>query len=161
MSGLAKREVPKLGRFFGPHPIWQLRQGMEEAFENLLGENNPFHPGAEIIPEIDISETDNVIQVLADLPGYTPGEVDIEINDHYLTFSGSHEEDDETKEEDGVKYHRIERRAGRFSRTVALPCSVKQDDVHAELKDGVLTISLPKAEEACCRKVIVKAAGQD
>lgn len=106
---------------------------MEDAFENLLGKNNPFHPGAEIIPEIDISETNTAIQVVADHPGYAPGEVEIEIN--ALTFSGSHEEKSETEEWNGKKYHRIERRSGRFSHSVALPCPVKQDDVNAELKE--------------------------
>lgn len=155
MSTLTKREPSTLRRFFGNHPLWQLRHEMEDAFENVLGDTGLFQSSSEMIPNVDVSETDGEIQVETDLPGFKPEEVDIEVNDNYLTISGSHSEE-QVEEGDGRKYHRVERRSGSFSRSVLLPCAVKQDGVTAELKEGVLTVTLPKSEEARRQKITVK-----
>jgi HSP20 family protein len=68
--------------------------------------------------------------------------------------TGEHkEEKKEDKDEQGHKYHFVERRSGSFSRTVPLPAAVKEDKVTADCKDGVLTITMPKKEEAKPHKV--------
>jgi HSP20 family protein len=70
-----------------------------------------------------------------------------------LTVAGERKEE---KEEKGKTFHRVERLYGNFSRSVTLPCSVNEEEVAAEYKDGVLTIKLPKAEEAKAHKIKVK-----
>jgi HSP20 family protein len=62
----------------------------------------------------------------------------------------------EEKEEKGKTYHRLERRTGSFSRMLTLPCEVNADEVAAEYAQGVLTVKLPKCEEAKSKKVAVK-----
>lgn len=73
-----------------------------------------------------------------DLPGIKSKDIDIQLNDNYLTISGQRAEEKEEKEERGRTYHRAERHSGSFSRSVTLPCEVGEDKVTAEFKDGVL-----------------------
>ena len=92
-----------------------------------------------------------------DLPGVSSDEVNIEIRDDYLTISGEHTEQTET--DDGGndrKFHRVERHHGSFSRSIRLPCGVNQEKVDAELRDGVLTVTMPKAEAARSHRIRVK-----
>jgi HSP20 family protein len=107
----------------------------------------------ERIPSLDLSETDGEIEVKMDVPGVKPDEIDIEVRADTLHVRGEHKEE---KEEEGKTFHRTERRAGSFSRSVALPCAVDEERVTAECHDGILTISLPKTEDSRTRKVKVQ-----
>jgi HSP20 family protein len=131
---------------------------MLEEFEDLLGrlwegreDGWFFGPG---IPTLDVSETDKSVEVKVDLPGIKPKEIDIRLSGNVLTVSGERKEEQEEK---GKTYHRIERRSGSFSRSVSLPCTVQEDEVAAEYRDGVLTITLPKTEAAKAHKIVVKS----
>jgi len=108
---------------------------------------------AEWLPALDVSETDEAVRVVAELPGVDPKEVDISLAGDMLTIRGEKRSETEEKRQD---YHRIERRHGSFSRAVRLPAPVEADKVEATFKDGVLTINLPKREEAQTRKVKVE-----
>ncbi len=99
----------------------------------------------EWTPSVDVAETDGEITVTAELPGVKQEEVDITIADDVLTLKGEKKEEKEVKEKD---YHRIERSYGSFQRSVRLPTGVKADKAKAAYKDGILTITVPKAEEA-------------
>jgi HSP20 family protein len=88
-----------------------------------------------------------------DIPGMEAKEIDIQVNANVLTVSGERKEEHEEK---GKTYHRIERRVGSFSRSITLPCPVKEDAVEAQYKNGILAIKLPKTEEAKARKILVK-----
>jgi HSP20 family protein len=155
MATPTRRQSSALQHASGDNPFQRIRQELESAIQGAFGETGLLQSSTELIPRMDVSETDGEIEVRTDLPGFKPEEVNIEIHDNYLTISGSHSE--EQKEEDKERrYHRIERRSGSFSRSVALPCAVKQDAVDAELKEGVLRIRLPKSEEARSRKIPVK-----
>ena len=103
-------------------------------------------------PALDVSETDEAIQVTAELPGVDPKEVDISLTDDLLTIHGEKKAEKEERKRD---YHRIERSYGSFTRTVRLPASVDQEKVEATFKEGVLTIGLSKKEEAKTRRVKV------
>jgi HSP20 family protein len=92
-----------------------------------------------------------------DAPGMKPEEIEIEVAGDTVHIHGEHKE---VKEEKGRKYHRTERRMGSFSRMLELPYDVKEDKVAAEYKDGVLRVTLPKAEAAKTRRVTVKANGK-
>jgi HSP20 family protein len=105
-------------------------------------------------PSIDVAETDDKITVTAELPGINQEEVDIAIADDVLTLKGEKKEEKEVKEEN---YHRIERSYGSFQRSVRLPAGVKTDEIKAAYKDGILTITIPKAEEAKPKQIKIDA----
>jgi HSP20 family protein len=110
--------------------------------------------GGELNPSVDLSETDKTVELRMDLPGVEAKDVEIELNNNVLTVKGKREEQ---KEEKGRTFHRIERRAGSFCRSFALPCAVTEGEAAAGFHDGVLTVTLPKAMEAQTRKIKVKA----
>lgn len=156
MNTVSKRENTTPRRWFEQGPLAALRGEMDELFESFFGEEALAAPSAMSVPSIDVAETDEAVEVTTDLPGYKADEVDIEIRDNYLTISGEQSEENESKGGNGKKYHRIERRKGSFSRSVRLPCEVQPDQVDAELADGVLKVTMPKAEEAKAHKVSIK-----
>lgn len=107
-------------------------------------------------PPTDIAETAESLEIRVDAPGMKPEDISIEVTGNVLKISGERKED---KEEKGKTFHRVERRTGQFYETMTLPCAVKEDKVQAEFHDGVLTITLPKIEEAKTHKVKVKPNG--
>ena len=100
--------------------------------------------GAEFIP-LDIYEEANDLVVKAAIPGVKPEDLNIEVLDDVLIFSGETKQEKERKEEN---YHLHEQRYGRFERSVALPCDVNVDKAKAKFEDGVLTLTLPKVAAA-------------
>jgi HSP20 family protein len=103
-------------------------------------------------PAFDISETDNDIHVKAELPGVDPKEIEITLTGELLTIKGEKKEGKEEKSEDS---YRRERWYGSFSRSFRLPVEVKADSINAGYKDGVLTVTLPKAEGEKARRIEV------
>jgi HSP20 family protein len=108
--------------------------------------------GVESLPALDLSETNEAIEVRMNVPGVKPENIDVQVNGSLLTITGKSEEE---KEEKGKTYHRIERRQGQFSRSVTLPCSINEEKVIANCKEGVLSIHLPKTAEAKNRRIKV------
>jgi HSP20 family protein len=105
------------------------------------------------VPAFDIAETETEIVVKAELPGMDVKDIEITLTDGLLTIKGEKKREHEDKREN---YHRIERQYGSFSRSVSLSKGVKADAIDAGYKDGVLTVTLPKAEEHKPRKIEVK-----
>ena len=103
---------------------------------------------------VDRYESNGNLVVNAELPGLKPEDVDISLSDNRLTIKGEYQTEDEG-ERGNVHYQ--ERRYGRFERSFALPTSVDTDAVEAEFQDGVLTVTLPKPEEAKPKKIEVTA----
>ena len=106
-----------------------------------------------LAPLADVSETDTTLEVSLDLPGMNPDDVEIRLSGNTLNIRGEKKEQHEGK---GRTFHRLERRRGAFARSIALPCAVQEDEAAAEYKDGVLTIVLPKREEAKSHRIKVK-----
>ena len=104
-------------------------------------------------PAVDIVEDDHQFVVRADLPGLTKEDVKITVENSQLTIRGEKREE-EVKE--GKNYHRMERSYGSFYRSFTLPTSALNSKIEAEYKDGVLTLTIPKAEEAKPRSIEVK-----
>jgi HSP20 family protein len=105
------------------------------------------------VPAADIyQDKDNVI-VEMDVPGVDTDKIDISVENDVLTVSGAKEEKKEVRRED---YYRKEIRSGSFSRSVILPMQVKGDQAKADFKQGILKITLPKAEEVKPKKIAVK-----
>ena len=105
-------------------------------------------------PALDMYQTDDDVVVKATLPGMKADDVQINITGDVLSIKGEMKEKNETKEKN---YHIREQRWGSFERSVMLPTSVVSDKAKAEFEDGILTITLPKAEEVKPKIVTVKA----
>ncbi len=103
------------------------------------------------IPALDIFERDGQLVVQADLPGVAADNVTVEVEDGLLTVSGERREEREF-DEDGIR--RLERRYGKFSRSIALPEGAKADEIQASFRDGVLEITMPMAEPESNRRTI-------
>lgn len=103
-------------------------------------------------PAIDICEDDNNLYLIADLPGFKPENIQIRYEDRALTISGERKEIEQEK----VRYHRTESFSGRFERSFSLPLDIDIEKIEAELKNGVLTITLPKQEAIKPKQITVK-----
>jgi HSP20 family protein len=108
----------------------------------------------EWTPALDVSEGKDVITVKAELPGVDPKEINISLEGDRLTIKGEKEEKKEDKDE---RRHRVERSYGAFMRSVALPEPVDASKVSAMFKNGVVTITLPKAPGAKGMTIPLKA----
>ena len=104
---------------------------------------------------MDVYETDQNIVMKAELPGVDPKNVEIRVEDGTLYLKGERKFEKEVKEEN---YHRVERSYGSFTRSFALPSSVDAEKAAAEYKDGVLTLTLPKKEEAKPKTIKILAS---
>jgi HSP20 family protein len=153
-TAVTRREPRNVGTWFRRGPLGSLREEMEELFSRAFSDEGALWPSERIVPSLDLAETDGTIEVRMDIPGMEAKEIDIQVNGHLLTISGERKEE---KEEKGKTYHRIERRSGSFSRSVTLPCPVKEEAVDAQYKNGILMVKLPKAEEAKSKKIAVKS----
>jgi HSP20 family protein len=153
-TAVTKREPRSAKTWFRRGPLGTLREEMEDLFSRAFGEETSLWPSERMIPSLDVAETDGAIEVRMDIPGMEAKDIDIQVNGNLLTISGERKEE---KEEKGKTYHRIERRSGSFSRSVTLPCPVKEDAVDAQYKSGILTVKLPKTEEAKRKKIAVKS----
>ncbi len=124
-----------------------LRREMDRLFERFFGEELPSLelPRAEWMPRLDMTETKDNIVVKADIPGLEPKDLDVSLIGDTLTIKGEKKEEKEEKDE---HRHLVERRYGAFSRMVRLPAAVAPDKIKASFKNGVLTVTLPKTEEA-------------
>lgn len=127
---------------------------MENRLIRLWEDGQDTWFGGGATPLLDISETDTAIEAKLDLPGVESKEIEIQLHGNTVTVSGERKEE---KEEKGKTYYRAERSVGSFSRSFSLPCPVEEDAVVAAYNDGVLTITLPKTEEAKTRKIEVKS----
>jgi len=109
-------------------------------------------PASAFMPSFDVKETADAYQFKADLPGILEAEMEISLEGTRLTVAGKREEEN-VKE--GERIHLSERSHGRFSRTFTLPEDVEGDKVVAELRNGVLTLMVPKRPEVRPRKINV------
>ncbi|HEY8517294.1 MAG TPA: Hsp20/alpha crystallin family protein [Candidatus Binatia bacterium] len=115
---------------------------MDELLENFFGARAASDWG-EFRPKIDVAETDDKIQVTAEVPGVADGDVEVELEGDVLTIRGEKRTEQEHRE---AEAHRVERSYGKFRRSLRLPCPVDAAAATARQKNGVLTIELPKAE---------------
>ena len=130
--------------------ITKMRRDMERLFNRFwYGFRVPVFPGeiAET-PSIDLSETEGTLIIRAEFPGVNPEDMDISVTGDTLIIKA--EVRKETVEE-SVRYRRVERRSGSFSRTIPLPCRVRVNEIRAIYKEGILNITMPKCEpdKAC------------
>lgn len=124
-----------------------LRREMDSLWDRFFPET-PFHERFithEWLPSIDLAETKEKLVVKAELPGLEAKDVELTITDDILTIKGEKKAEKEEKDE---HHFFVERYAGTFERRIKLPTLVKTDKIDAVFDKGVLTITLPKSEEA-------------
>ncbi|MGH9403466.1 MAG: Hsp20/alpha crystallin family protein [Terriglobia bacterium] len=124
-----------------------------DTFANVFGNEQP-NPKAWT-PAVDIYETDHNLVIKAELPGIDPKDVEVRVEDGTLYIKGERKYEHEVKEEN---YHRVERSYGSFARTFTLPRTINTEDIKADYKDGVLTLTMPKREEAKPKTVKINVA---
>jgi HSP20 family protein len=130
-----------------------LHHEMDDLFDSFFrGLDRPF-AGYKAWPAIDVAEEDNAIVVRAEVPGCKAEDIDISVFGNRLTISGEKKLTEEKKEKG---YYHVESSYGSFRRELTLPTDVDQDKIDAVCKDGVLSITLPKAEKSKAVKVKVK-----
>jgi HSP20 family protein len=131
----------------------RLREEVSQLFNLFSTGADPFF--SRVYPAINLTEAGNHLFVRAELPGVKPESLDISVVEGKLMLRGERKIEEEDQK---TSYHRREREAGFFRRTIALPIKVDAGKVSASMKNGVLTITLPKSEEAVPRKITVKTA---
>jgi HSP20 family protein len=132
--------------------LTRMQQEMNHFFDEFFGERRSEMMEGNWLPTVDVSETDGEVVVRAELPGMTQNDVELNLQDNVLTLKGEKKQEKKSEKEN---YHRIERSYGSFSRSFTLPTGVRQEDVKATFKDGVLEITMPKSEEAKPRKISI------
>ncbi len=128
--------------------------GMDRLFNDTYDrffENTGTRSNGTWSPSVDVSETETEILFTAEFPGFEKDEIDISVNEGRLSISGERA----FPEEKDTKRHRVERWYGKFHRSFLLPKSADAEKISAHLKNGVLTVTLPKKEEAKPRQIPV------
>ena len=132
-----------------------LRNEMDRLFDRIWEGEMPERAMGEWTPVLDFSETKDFYFVKVEIPGIDPKEIKISLQDHVLTISGERKKEEEKKEE---RFYRLERSYGMFTRSIRLPMPVDGTKVDALFKNGVLTVSIPKAEASKGVYVPIKTA---
>jgi HSP20 family protein len=145
---------------------WEPFSGLSTLHDqvNRLFNETMFHGRDEELalttwaPAVDIYETPDALVVKADLPDMQEKDIDVRVENNLLTIHGERKFEKNISEDN---YLRVERSYGSFSRSFSLPNTVNAESIHAEYKNGVLTVNLPKREESKPRqvKINVKVSG--
>lgn len=132
----------------------RIQSHINDLFEETFGRSRlPHTPSSGVwYPPVDIFESKDSFLIRAELPGMKREDFNLEVKDGTLTLSGERRFEEP---KDGVEYHRVERVAGRFSRSFYLPQAVKHDGIKATYRDGILEVYVPKADEAKPKQITV------
>ena len=137
--------MSNLMRWEPAREMMTLREAMDRLFDDAFTRPLSVRDGWSMAsPAIDMYQTDNEVVVRASIPGIKAEEVQINVTGDVLTLKGEVNQEEERKDR---AWHIREQRFGSFERSVALPTSVKSDQAEAVFENGILTITLPKADE--------------
>jgi HSP20 family protein len=146
MNSLMRWHRPELGTWAGFGRLTDLRDEIDRLFEAPLAE---LARTSQILsgwtPAMDVYEDKDNVYVRAELPGMRKEDIDLSLHNGSLSISGERKSEEKHKD---AEVYRSERFFGRFQRTVTLPAPVAADRVKAQYQDGILTIMLPKTDEA-------------
>lgn len=151
-TNLASQKNPSVRS--GRDTFSSFRKEMGDLISNFWGAPPSAWLADNLSPAVDLSEQENAFIMRVDIPGMDAKDLNVQVHGTTVTVSGQRREEKETKEE---TYYRMERRQGSFSRSVTLPCIINEDEVAAEYVNGVLTLTLPKAEGSKAKKILVKS----
>jgi HSP20 family protein len=141
-------DVPRWESFSG---LTTLRREMDRLFERFLGREAS--PLGEVEPAIEVADTPAAVIVKAQVPGVSKENLQVNVTDNALTLKGEVQEDKTTEEKN---YHRREFHYGAFARTITLPTTVQAEQAIAQLKDGVLEVTIPKRETTKAKDVPIQ-----
>ncbi|MCK5506871.1 MAG: Hsp20/alpha crystallin family protein [Thermodesulfovibrionia bacterium] len=136
-----------------------LRKQINTLFDDFG--NGSFSEHQAFTVHSNVSETEDAFCVTADLPGIETKDVEVTVTGNRITIQGEKtSEKEEKKEEKGRQFHRIERSSGSFHRMMIMPFEIDPDTVKADVKDGVLTVTIPKPAEMIekTKKIEVKSS---
>jgi HSP20 family protein len=132
-----------------------LRNEMDRLFDRIWEGEVPERTMGEWSPVLDFSETKETFVLKMEVPGIDPKDIKVSLQDHVLTITGERKREEEEKDE---RFYRMERSYGTFTRSIRLPMAVDEKKVNAVFKDGVLVVSVPKAEAGKGTLVPIKTA---
>ena len=132
-----------------------LKNEMERLFDRFAELKwDEFSPLGEWAPSMDVSETKDAVVVKAEVPGMESKDIAISLQEQLLTIKGEKKQEKEEKDE---RHHRVERSYGAFTRSIRLPVAVDGSKVTAAVKNGLLTVTLPKTAAAKGTTIPIKA----
>jgi len=143
---MATRQYQPSADVFGP------------LFESFFGPSDGSNRLGNLMraPAADVVETENALRVLVELPGISPENVSVDLENNVLTIQGNKPEQRSEGDEKHT-WHLMERRYGTFSRSFMLPRDVDQERIEASFENGVLTVAIPKSEKARRRRIEVRS----
>jgi HSP20 family protein len=152
--GTAMAPIKSLRNMMTTDPFYLLQNRLNRLFDFPLAPiAEETFPLMEWAPPCDVYETDKEIVVRAELPGLKKEDVFVSVESNVLTIRGERKFAEEVKRED---FHRVERSYGEFLRSFTLPTYIDANKILAEFNDGLLTVTLPKREEAKPKQIEVK-----
>jgi len=134
-------------------PFRRLFEDLYQGVEDEAGRLPQLWGEGRFVPAVDVSEDEEHVTLTAEVPGMSPDDLDVTVDNGVLTIRGEKKVEEKS---DNAGYHRIERRYGHFERRVRLPDYVDVDKIEAGYKDGVLKLQMPKAEAAKSRSIQIK-----
>lgn len=140
------------------YPIYARRSDPFGMMRSILRDVNQFiptHSDQSVFPAVNVWQGEDVVAVTAELPGIDPADIDIAVKDNVLTISGERKAPDVPE---AARWHRNERRFGKFTRAIRLPFAASDDKIEARMTDGVLRIAVGRPEEDKPRRIEIKAA---
>ena len=135
--------------------LMSLQERMNRLFDETMqkGQEPDMLQAGAWVPAVDIYETEDDITLVAELPGMSQGDVDIQVRENTLTLKGERRMEKDAKEE---TYHRLERVYGAFSRSFTLPGSVEHDKITATFEKGLLEIRMPKSPKSRSHQIKIE-----
>lgn len=141
-------------RFNPNQGLFTLKSNMDRLFDDFFSDNwDAPKRSDQILPPVDVFENKNEFVLHVEVPGIKKDDIKITFENNYLNISGEKKSTDERKNEN---YHQLERSFGKFHRSISIPAGIMLDKINAEYQQGVLSITIPKAEEAKPKEIEVK-----
>ena len=145
--------MSKITRWEPMNELVSMRRDMDRMFEDFFTRPMTVQSGWNL-PTVDMYQTEDDVVVKATIPGINPEDLDIQVTGDTLSIRAEVEQE---KTDENAKYHLRERHYQSFSRSLTLPVQVVADKADAQIKNGILTLTLPKAEETKPKAITVKA----
>lgn len=136
-------------------PFGALACNIDRWFDDMLGWNPMVGPEMGWTPRADVHENDNTFVVQLDLPGVEKDNVKVKFEDDTLVVSGERKHESTADEKN---FHRVERVYGSFTRSISVPKDVDSEKISASFKNGVLEITLPKADDVKSKEIEIKVS---
>lgn len=126
---------------------------VNEAMNHLFDQAFVPFNGRAFGPNVDVIEHEDKVVVKAEMPGFTPDEIDVRVEGNVLTLRGENKKESEKQE---GQYHLRERQQSNFVRTLQLPSHVAAEKANADFENGILTLTLPKHEAAMPKRITIQ-----